>query len=90
MLEMGFPRDKIQWLDEQINQLGEEAKLNMKEETHNKLELLRKVEMKFNDLKDQREMAVHFGAEDVVNKEENRRRKALKEKKQILQKELEQ
>ena len=56
----------------------------MKEETHNKLELLRKVEMKFNDLKDQREMAIHFGAGEIVKKEEDNRRTALKAKKLVI------
>jgi len=81
MAEMGFDQSKIRLLDEALNKLGSETGFNMKEENQNgvsKLDLLRKIEVKFNDLVEQREMALHFDARNVVEKEENKRKKELK------------
>jgi hypothetical protein len=80
MQEMGFSQDKIKMLDEALNKLGSEAELNMREENANgtKLDLLRKIEVKFNDLVEQREMALHFDARNIVENEENKRKKELK------------
>lgn len=80
MLQMGFSHDKIRQLDEALNRLGAETGFNMKEENANgsKLDLLRKIEVKFNELVEQREMALHFDARKIVEKEENDRKKKLK------------
>lgn len=92
MQEMGFSQDKIKMLDEALNKLGSEAELNMREENANgtKLDLLRKIEVKFNDLVEQREMALHFDARNIVENEENKRKKELKLKikKEYIQAEI--
>jgi len=59
--------------------LGTAAGFNMKEDSSNKLELLRKVEMRFNDMVEQRQMAIHYDAEKVVKKVEDERKQDLKQ-----------
>lgn len=49
----------------------------MREESSNKLELLRKIEIRFNDLVETREMAMHFDAGKIVEDIEAKRKKAL-------------
>jgi len=54
MLEMGQSEQKINLLEVALIKLGTAAGFNMKEDASNKLELLRKVEMRFNDMVEQR------------------------------------
>ena len=74
MTDMGQSEAKINLLDVSLNKLGTAAGFNMKEDTDNKLELLRKVEMRFNEMVEQREMAIHYEAEEVVKKVEHDRK----------------
>lgn len=81
MLEMGFGLDKIKLLDEALSKLGTESGFNMREENSNgssKLDILRKIEVRFNDLVEQREMAMHFDAGKIVENQETKRKKELK------------
>ena len=54
----------------------------MKEENANgsKLDLLRKIEVKFNEMVEHREMALHFDARKIVESEEAKRKKELKDR----------
>ena len=50
MQQMNFSDQKVQQLETALNKLGAAAGFDKKEDSENKLELLRKVEMRFNDM----------------------------------------
>lgn len=77
MLDMGFSEEKIAQLETALLKLGTASGCNMKDDSDNKLELLRKVEMKFNEMVEQRQMAIFYEAETVVKQVEETRKKDL-------------